>query len=173
MNHKTAAPPHPLNAPNEVYTKISDRHEALRDRSEREAFRDLSEREAFRDRSEREGVQIGEMMARERRAPASGSQSAEGLPYHQMFGNVEREPVREVVYTSVQMREMIQRTNEYLANSTPEFAIVRQDRCQELEYFLIRTGNMNGYDFLDFNVKDASRRRYRVAPRLLVTSIGN
>ena len=155
MNHKTVAPPHlPFNASNEGYTKISDRHET------------------YRDRSERESVPIGEMMARERRAPAS-PQSTEGLPYHRMMGTVEREPVREVVYTAVQLREMIQRTNDYLANSTPEFAIVRQDRCQELEYFLIRTGNMNGYDFLDLNVKDASRRRYRIAPRLLVTSIGN
>tara|TARA_R110000868_G_scaffold25423_9_gene99215 strand:- start:24411 stop:24875 length:465 start_codon:yes stop_codon:yes gene_type:complete len=154
MNHKTVAPPLPLNASNETYTKISDRYET------------------YRDRSDCEGVPISEMMARERRVPASASQ-AEGLPYHRMMGTVEREPVKEVVYTAVQLREMIQRTNDYLANSTPEFAIVRQDRCQELEYFLIRTGNMNGYDFLDLNVKDASRRRYRFAPRLLVTSIGN
>lgn len=68
----------------------------------------------------------------------------------------------------VALLEMIQRTNDYLATSAPEFKLVRQDRCQELEYFLIATNNFQGFQFLEPNPQDTSRRRYNIPNRILV-----
>jgi len=68
----------------------------------------------------------------------------------------------------VALLEMIRRTNEYLAASAPEFKLVRQDRCQELEYFLISTNNFQGFQFLEPNPQDTSRRRYNIPNRVLV-----
>lgn len=77
-----------------------------------------------------------------------------------------------VAMRTVALLEMIQRTNDFLANSAPEFKLARWDRCQELEYYLIRTYNFQGFEFLEPNVNDPSRRRYMIPNRLLVSIAG-
>lgn len=69
---------------------------------------------------------------------------------------------------SIPILEIIQRTNEYLASSTPEHKLTRADRCQELEFWLLTTGNQVSYDFLDQRASDTTRRRYTIPAKLLV-----
>lgn len=85
--------------------------------------------------------------------------------YPSIYTRVLQEPV---VTASVPLLHMIQRTNEFLATSAPEFKLVRQHICQELEFHLIQTGNFEGFEFLDQGAQDTSRRRYKIAPRLMI-----
>ncbi len=77
-----------------------------------------------------------------------------------------------VVHTTFSIAAMIMRTNHYLATSPPEMHLVRMDRCATLEQILIDTGNMLGYDYLEPNPPDLTRRRYKISPKLIVQSRG-
>lgn len=71
---------------------------------------------------------------------------------------------------SVPLLLMIQRVNDYLAKSGPEFQQARQHIMGELEFFMIQANHQVAYEYLEPQSFDTTRRRYKIPHRLMVRS---